>query len=133
MWFKALNSVGERNSLSISGEGNSLSASLPRWRDRTSGHLGCGTVFEGGSILVGRDGVLCVYQMRDGSCEFARFAGSLPFSVLYAIEEEFKTEVVNHHDYRYWGFGSEQEIETMRANLRCSTAFREKRPGCYSK
>ena len=58
-----------------------------------------------------------MYRMDDGSCEFARFAGSLPFSVLDAIEEEFKTEVVNHHDYRYWGFGSEQEMEANDAEM----------------
>src|SRR5258708_38722534 len=67
--------------------------------------------------LMGRDGFLWVYRMHDGSCAFARFAGSLPFSVLDAIEEEFKTEVVNHHDYRYWGFRSEQEIEANYAEL----------------
>src|SRR5260370_40626171 len=72
--------------------------------------------------LVGRDGVLCVYRMHDGSCEFARFAGSLPFSVLDAIEEEFKTEVVNHHDYRYCGFGSEQEMEANYAELSMTCA-----------
>jgi hypothetical protein len=67
--------------------------------------------------LVGRDGVLWVYRLDDGSCAFARFAGSLPFSVLDAIEEEFKTEVVNHHDYRYWGYGSEEEMEADYAEM----------------
>ena len=71
----------------------------------------------GRRCLVGGDGVLWVYRMHDGSCEFARFAGSLPFSVLDAIEEEFRTEVVNHHDYRYWGFGSEQEMEANYAEM----------------
>jgi hypothetical protein len=61
--------------------------------------------------LVGRDGNLWAYRLDDGSCSFGRFAGSLPFSVLDAIEEEFATQLVNQGDHRYWGFASREDME----------------------
>jgi hypothetical protein len=51
-----------------------------------------------------------------------------------ATLQEFKTEVVNHHDYRYWGCGTQQEIEANYAEMsRPCTRTHDVPPPCDKK
>jgi hypothetical protein len=75
---------------------------------------------ERGSVperLVSKLAAATVDESSPSGKRIVRLFSAVPFSVLDAIEEEFKTEVVNHHDYRYWGYGSEQETEAHYAEM----------------
>jgi hypothetical protein len=68
--------------------------------------------------LKGCDCVLQVFREEDGSCTFtcSNFR-PLPSAVLEALIEEFAIEVVSEHDYRYWGFSSEEKWNAVNEKL----------------
>ena len=60
--------------------------------------------------LVGRDGLLEVYENDDGTSGFSRRSFTpVPWSILDAITEEFGVELVSEHDHRFWGFATKEE------------------------
>src|SRR5438034_6225030 len=58
--------------------------------------------------LEGADGFLEVHREEDGACTFTR-RGLVPWAIFDALTEEFRIELVSEHDYRYWGFATEEE------------------------
>src|SRR4051812_49869881 len=68
--------------------------------------------------LVGRDGVLAVYREKDGGCSFTRLCFTpVPWTVLDALAEEFKIEIVTEHQPQYWGFSTEQEWDAFNKKI----------------
>ena len=67
---------------------------------------------EGTRYLVGCDGFLRVHRQKDGTCDFTQ-RGFLPWSIFDALAEEFEIELVSEHDYRYWGFSTEEEWDAF--------------------
>jgi hypothetical protein len=60
--------------------------------------------------LVGSDGELEAYQNDDGTSSFSRRSFTpVPWTVIDALTEEFKVELVSEHDHRYWGFATEED------------------------
>jgi hypothetical protein len=68
--------------------------------------------------LIGRDGVLVVYQNQDGTCNLRRDSFSVvPYAILDSLAEEFNTEIVTEHDHRFWGFETEEEWDAFNEKL----------------
>ncbi len=71
---------------------------------------------EGTRYLVGRDGFLQVHRAENGTCTFTR-RGCVPWSIYDALAEEFEVELVTEHDYRFWGFATEEEWDNWHKKL----------------
>jgi hypothetical protein len=68
--------------------------------------------------LLGSDGVLEAYQNDDGTSSFSRRSFTpVPWTVIDALTEEFKIELVSEHDHRYWGFANEKDWTDWQAQL----------------
>ena len=67
------------------------------------------------------DGVRCslvAIREDDGGCFFLRPTCSPPpGQILRSITEEFHTDIVSEHDYRYWGFSTQEEMDARTAEL----------------
>jgi hypothetical protein len=71
---------------------------------------------ENGRYLEGCDGVLLVYREDNGTCTFVR-RGCVPCAVFDALTDEFEIEWVSEHDYRYYGFATEEEWDAFHKKL----------------
>jgi hypothetical protein len=60
--------------------------------------------------LVGGDGVLEVYEDRNGNSSFClRGFAPVPWTIFDALTREFEVELVSEHDHRFWGFATKEE------------------------
>jgi len=60
--------------------------------------------------LSGVDGHLCALQDATGECDEFFDRGSVPPSIVAALEKEFNVEIVNEDDPRFWGLATKQEL-----------------------